>query len=112
MCNFSEPWFGASYPDSTCENGWLYDLDGDGFDPEDIDHPCPQCNTREFLRRAFADAESIEGWGYSNGAVYVSGSGRTLWENGCAWARKFNPTEAGTIIAELGIPNFACEAKL
>lgn len=46
------PFFGASYPDACCINGYLWDLDkcdengnlyGEG------DTPCPFCNTEEFI---------------------------------------------------------------
>lgn len=47
------PFFGATYPDATCIDGYLYDLDycdsdGNLYNPiETI--PCPFCNTEKFL---------------------------------------------------------------
>ena len=48
------PLFGANYPDATCMDGILYDLDNVGDDGvlikplEEI--PCPFCRTEEFIR--------------------------------------------------------------
>ncbi len=48
------PLFGANYPDATCIDGILYDLDNVGDDGvlikplEEI--PCPFCRTEEFIR--------------------------------------------------------------
>lgn len=41
------PHFGASYPDATCINGYLWDLDSEdnGSLTSGGDHPCPFCNT-------------------------------------------------------------------
>lgn len=46
------PFFGASYPDARCINGYLWDLDkcdenGNFYGEGDI--PCPFCNTEEFI---------------------------------------------------------------
>lgn len=47
------PFFGAGYPDATCIEGYLWDLDScDG--PDRLLHsggdiPCPYCNAAEFL---------------------------------------------------------------
>lgn len=49
------PFFGASYPDATCIDGKLYDLDkcdGNGMLYEQgDDFPCPFCKTEEFIKR-------------------------------------------------------------
>lgn len=47
------PFFGASYPDARCVNGFLFDLDscdGDGnlYD-KDENIPCPFCKTEDFI---------------------------------------------------------------
>ena len=107
MCNFSEPWFGATYEDSFCVDGYLYDADKDGYDPHDKSHSCPQCNTKEFLEDVFEKAESISEFRCGAGGIYICGNSHTIWENGCALARKFNPTAAEEIITGLGIPKFA-----
>ena len=46
------PFFGASYPDARCINGYLWDLDkcdenGNLYGVGDI--PCPFCNTEKFI---------------------------------------------------------------
>ena len=46
------PFFGASYPDARCINGYLWDLDkcnenGELYGEGDI--PCPYCKTEEFI---------------------------------------------------------------
>ncbi len=47
------PFFGASYPDAICCDGYLWDLDS--YDSEvggliiGGDVPCPFCNTEEFI---------------------------------------------------------------
>jgi hypothetical protein len=51
-CTFEGPMFGACYPDATCIDGYLWDLDscdeeGNLYGGGDI--PCPHCNTREYV---------------------------------------------------------------
>lgn len=51
-CNYEAPTFGARYPDGTCIDGYMWDLDsgdGDGMLDCGGDEPCPWCNTVEFL---------------------------------------------------------------
>ncbi|WP_163173334.1 hypothetical protein [Bacteroides sp. 51] len=49
------PFFGAKYPDATCIDGYLYDLDSydviDGVEglTRGGDVPCPFCNTDDFI---------------------------------------------------------------
>ena len=50
-CNYEAPTFGAHYPDGTCIDGFMWDLDsgdGDGLSSGG-DEPCPWCNTVEFI---------------------------------------------------------------
>lgn len=50
-CDFHEPFFGASYPDACCIDGYLWDLDsgeGDGYLTHGGDVPCPKCNKSEY----------------------------------------------------------------
>lgn len=51
-CNYHAPTFGARYPDGTCIDGYMWDLDSGDGDMLDSggDQPCPWCNTLEFLR--------------------------------------------------------------
>lgn len=47
------PWFGAHYPDARCIDGYLWDLDSCGANPNVFhrggDDPCPFCNKEEFI---------------------------------------------------------------
>lgn len=46
------PFFGASYPDATCIDGYLWDLDKcdeDGFFSGGDNPPCPFCNSEAFI---------------------------------------------------------------
>lgn len=47
------PFFGASYPDARCIDGYLWDLDSCTEDPNVFtcggDIPCPFCNKNEFI---------------------------------------------------------------
>ena len=47
------PFFGARYPDATCIDGYLWDLDkcDDGKLYGGGDDPCPFCNTTEFIKQ-------------------------------------------------------------
>ncbi|WP_321968887.1 hypothetical protein [Paraburkholderia tropica] len=52
-CSFEGPSFGAKYPDGTCIDGYLWDLDScdepGGPLHSGGDVPCPHCNTREYV---------------------------------------------------------------
>jgi RNA polymerase subunit RPABC4/transcription elongation factor Spt4 len=52
-CNYEAPTFGARYPDGTCVDGWMWDLDScdepGGSLMDGGDQPCPFCNTVEFI---------------------------------------------------------------
>lgn len=50
-CNYEAPTFGAHYPDGTCIDGYMWDLDSGDSDGLTCggDAPCPWCNTAEFL---------------------------------------------------------------
>ena len=58
------PYFGASYPDATCIDGQLYDLDRCGSDGQLYEMneyvPCPFCNQEEFLQDAEDTGEDVE----------------------------------------------------
>ncbi len=64
MCDFHEPYFGATYPDATCIDGRLWDLDsddGEGNLTSGGDDPCPVCNHDDWLEGA-KDEFSERGW--------------------------------------------------
>lgn len=52
-CNYEAPTFGAHYPDGTCIDGYMWDLDSCDEPGGELciggDDPCPWCNTVEFL---------------------------------------------------------------
>ena len=55
------PYFGASYPDACCIDGYLYDMDdcddyGNMYKPDE-EHPCPFCNWDEFKAKWNENAE-------------------------------------------------------
>lgn len=64
-CDFEEPYFGASYPDARCIDGFLWDLDScdepGGPLHSGGDVPCPQCNHAAWLE-TFEDAVGEEGY--------------------------------------------------
>ena len=53
-CGYQASHFGASYPDATCIDGYLWDLDScdepGGSLSSGGDVPCPCCNTREYIK--------------------------------------------------------------
>ena len=59
-CGIEFPYFGASYPDAICIDGYLWDLDS-GNSGEELtlggDDPCPVCNTEEWLERVLENEE-------------------------------------------------------
>lgn len=54
------PHFGARYPDATCIDGLLYDLDSYDSDYGGLtsggDIPCPFCNTKAYIRHYDEDS--------------------------------------------------------
>ncbi|EWS54327.1 hypothetical protein X551_02868 [Methylibium sp. T29] len=52
-CNYEAPTFGARYPDGSCYEGYMWDLDScdepGGPLRHGGDQPCPWCNTVEFI---------------------------------------------------------------
>lgn len=100
-CGFDRPWFGASYPDSFCVDGYLHDADGDGYIASDTTNPCPRCNTREFLetRKEHCDGTESQSWGA--GGVMITRTGDEMWETSKAWAWQENPAEAEGIIRDI-----------
>ena len=79
-------------------DGYLWDADDDGFDPEDHSSPCPQCNTLEYLRSAQEEAESVS-YASFNTLAYT---GESLWANAVAIARRVNPEVAEAALKSIG----------
>lgn len=56
------PYFGARYPDATCIDGYLWDLDkcnGEGALYGGGEEPCPFCNTESFIEQ---NIDEENGW--------------------------------------------------
>ena len=79
-------------------DGYLWDADSDGWDPNEADNPCPCCNTLEYLERAKEEAESCSAW--SNG--HSSGTGEDIWLNCLSWAEAANPEGLPEILKKIG----------
>lgn len=67
-------------------DGYLWDADHDGYDPDDHTYPCPQCNTLEFLWSASESASTTSFFTNMAG----SGTGDDIWRNAVAHALKIN----------------------
>lgn len=79
-------------------DGYLWDADSDGYDPDDTSHPCPCCNTLEYLKAAKEEAETVSHWS----DMGYSGTGETIWINSLSWASSANPEAARLALAEIG----------
>lgn len=95
MCDFSEPFFGAPYPDACCIDGYLWDLDSCSVPGGPLccggETACPQCNTISFLEQVRDDCES----GYSDPA----GAGPE-WERAVKYARKHSEQDVDAILRD------------
>lgn len=61
-CNYQGCHFGAWYEDASCEGGYLWDLDSSEVDESGNVYfhnggniPCPQCNTKEYVKSYQSD---------------------------------------------------------
>lgn len=59
------PYFGASYPDARCINGYLQDMDdcddeGNIYLTKEEQYPCPFCNTEEFMQNCKDNEEDLD----------------------------------------------------
>ena len=75
-------------------DGFLWDADCDGYDPTEFDHPCPECNTKEFLAAAKEYAETTTSASCGGGAGYSQWTGADWWRAHVEAARKLNPDAA------------------
>lgn len=93
MCNY---WHGSTIE---CRgDGYMWDADYDGYDPDDHSMPCPACNTREYLMDAKETGESISyssGWG-------GDWTGEMMWLGGVKVAMRANPSGAPRILRQIG----------
>lgn len=98
MCEYEGRHFGARYPDATCIDGYLWDLDSceDGMLYSGGELPCPKCNTASYLESAKGEAESTS-YGSTDLTIY---SGEMIMESALHLARKINPEETARWVAK------------
>lgn len=92
----------CNYQNGTWEcrgDGYLWDADSDGYDPNEYGQPCPACNTKEFLLFAKEEAEMVS-CGSNNWHSYT---GETIWLNAVQRAETVNLEAAGRALAEIGL---------
>ena len=80
-------------------DGYLWDADYDGYDPEDKSMPCPQCNTLVYLMEAKHAAENTSY--YSD--MTSSGSGITIWESAVKTAKFWNKENTEVSLKAIGL---------
>ncbi len=79
-------------------DGYLWDADSDGYDPEDTGDPCPCCNTLEYLTQAKEEAETCSRWL----DMYGAGTGETIWLRRLALAKQANQVRTDEVLKEIG----------
>ncbi|EKT4540983.1 hypothetical protein QEM15_003175 [Pseudomonas putida] len=79
-------------------DGYLWDADSDGWDPNESDNPCPCCNTLEYLELAKEEAEGCSSWSNCGS----SGTGEDIWLNCLQWAEEANPEGIEEILKQIG----------
>lgn len=92
MCNFQH---------GTIEcrgDGYCWDADCDGYDPDDHSMPCPACNTKGWLEQRKEEAETCSVF-----SGFDSGTGVDIWESGVKVARRENPAVVDVLLKEIGI---------
>jgi len=93
MCNY---WHGGTIE---CRgDGYMWDADCDGYDPEDVSMPCPACNTMTWFESAKENGESIS---YSSG-YWGSNTGVDMWRNAVTIALRANPEMAPKLLRKMG----------
>lgn len=80
-------------------DGYIWDADDDGFDPDDKSWACPKCNTKQYLIDAKDEAESTSF--YSN--MMSHGSGVTIWTSAVEIAKEWNEESANSALLEIGV---------
>lgn len=79
-----------------CRGEYLWDTDGDGYDPHDASYPCPKCNTREYLETGVENAMCLSSY------QWVETSGAEQWRARVEIAMAANPTTAAAALADIG----------
>lgn len=80
-------------------DGYLWDADSDGYDPNQYGQPCPACNTKEFLLYAKEEAETAS-CGSNNWHYYT---GETVWLGAVQRAEIANSEVARRALVEIGL---------
>lgn len=80
-------------------DGYLWDADYDGWDPDDHSRPCPECNTEEYLLSAKEDAETVSE-GSSAGFYYT---GESCWLGAVRAAEAANEVAAKAALLKIGL---------
>lgn len=94
MCNY---WHGGTIE---CRgDGFMWDADDDGYDPDDKSWPCPACNTKEWLESGKENGESIS----SSSGYWGTTTGEDMWRSAVSTALKENPLHAPKLIRSMGI---------
>lgn len=99
-CGYQGHEFGASYPDSMCIDGLLWDADsgdGEGYFTCGGEIPCPRCSTKAFLQRALEEAKD-GGCGLAGWWPHVA---MVNWEASIAKARNENRKEAEAFLKSI-----------
>lgn len=98
-CSYSGYEFGASYPDSVCIDGYLWDADsddGEGGLTRGGEWACPRCNTLAWLDEARDEA------GACGEANWRPWCGAVQWERACEKALAENPDGARLYLDLMG----------
>jgi len=88
-------------------DGYLWDADDDGYDPEDFSEPCPKCNTKAFLLDRKESAETTS-YGSNNFSSYT---GESLWLRAVQYAESYNALATAAALAEIRLVETLRPAK-
>lgn len=83
-------------------DGYLWDADSDGYDPEDTSEPCPACNTAAFLKAKKEVAESTSWFANNYGGYEESGTGVGIWRESISTAMYWDSEAAFRALKEIG----------
>ncbi len=91
----------CEYQNGTFEcrgDGYVWDADSDGYDPDDHSWPCPCCNTGEYLEAAKEEAETTSYYR----SMMSQGCGADIWRGAVARATEWNPSGVAQLLNEIG----------
>lgn len=106
-CDYEGRDFGATYIDTCCIDGYLWDLDScdepGGLLSSGGESPCPKCNTLEFLKSAKDEAEScsLTEIGFCGGGESYTGA--DIWLMAVKKAGSMNPEATLAALKEIKI---------